>query len=259
MKSFIVLILFSALSANAALDECFRDAKTHGNHRIPLSPSPECIEIIKNDPETLSIKSFDGKYHIYGQKFMLYVEADGKRELLSGDQTELKEIQKIHLNLSKRKILILQKHSLATYSLDFIGNVSPSSLIKSNKLEDVLQISLLDNEDMIAVFFPQGIKLINSDGESRHENEKLKPKQLLEISGPSSLLSTPTDLEYDRKNKKVYVLDSKRLLVYSNTPNKDQKPLQVVDLKDVNSIHLANGILYQVSHDGKSSLITLPK
>lgn len=240
---------------HASLDNCFRDAKTHGNVNSSLSPVEECSGILKSHPERIEFK--DGSLHLYGLGHMMYVENNGKRELLAGDQTELKEIIKIEVNQKKERILIIQKDSVATYKLGFIGNVTPISFFKSSVMKNVTRVKLLDNEDMLTLFSSAAIRIINSNAESRYKVEQTKPKLLNEISGEESQLKLPSDLLIDNGEKKIYVLDSNRLLVFPSNVKKDQAPSKIVNLTEARSLKQKENLIYYVNSQGQDVKIDL--
>lgn len=245
--SFITLIS----TAQASLDECFRDAKTHGSHTTPLSPVADCAELLRSHPDKIEAKSSDGKYHLFGLGYMLYVDSEGKRTLLSGDQTELKEILKIEINENKKRILVLQKDSVSTFNLEFIGNVSPLSYFKSPIIKHASRVKLLDNQEMIAIFSQSTIRIINAEAETRYEVEKLKPKLLNEISGEVSLLKDPRDLVFDANNKKIYVLDSNRVLVFPTNVKKGTAPLKVLNYAGAQSLVIKDGQVQYLNASGE--------
>ncbi len=255
MKYFILLNILSLSLAHASLDNCIRDAKTHGSHTSPLSPVAECADIIKAQPEKIEAKSKDGTYHLYGLGSLIYVESNGKPELLSGDQTELKEVLKIEINDHKKRFLVLQKNSVSTFKLNFIGNVTPISYFKSPIMNKASGVKLLDNEDMIAIFSSASVRIINSNAETRYDVEKLKPKLLNEISGEYSQLKNPTDLVINSSEKKIYVLDSNRLLVFPTNVKKDQAPLKIIKLDEARSLKQKENLIFYVNTKGQETQI----
>lgn len=251
MKYFILFSLFTISIAQASLDNCIRDAKTHGSHTSPLSPVAECADIVKAQPDKIEAKSRDGLYHLYGFGSLIYVETNGKRELLSGDQTELNDILKIEINEPKKLFLVLEKNSVSTFKLSSIGNVTPVSYFKSPIMKNVSRVKLLDNEDMIAIFSSSSIRIINSNAETRYDVEKLKPKLLNEISGEESQLKSPSDLLINSIEKKIYVLDSNRLLVFPTNVKKDQAPLKIVNLNEARSLKQKENLIFYVNSQGQ--------
>ena len=239
--------------AHAGLDECLRDAKTHGNHTSPVSPSDECVDIIKTLPERIEIKT--SKAYFYGYKHMMYAELGTTRKLLAGDQTELNDILKIRINHAKNKFLVIQKNSISTYGLDLIGNVSPIKFFKSPILKNASDAKLLDNEEMIVIFSAKNIRIINAEAESRHEDSRYKPKLLNEISGENSQLNNPTDLVINSSEKKIYVLDSNRLLVFSANVKKDQAPLKIIKLDEARSLKQKENLIFYVNTKGQETQI----
>lgn len=256
MKTYTLIIFLTFNLAHAGFDECLRDAKTHGDHASPVSPSSECVGIIKSHSEKIEFKTRDEKYHLYGLGHMMYVESQGKRDLLSGDQTELQDILKIDVNQEKNRLLILQKESVSTFNLDFIGNVSPLSHFKSSILKNASRIKLLENQDMIAIFSDSSVRIINSNADSRYAIEKSKPKLLYEINGKNSLLNKPTDLVIDSSRKKIYVLDSNRVLVFSINVKKGMAPLNFFYSAEARSLLIKNDQIHYVNLAGQEFLLS---
>jgi hypothetical protein len=254
--SFTVFLFITTAHAN--LNDCMRDAKTHGSHTSSLSPVKECADIIKTHPDKVEAHTADGKVHLYGLGHMLYVENEGNVELLAGNQTGLKEILKIEINEKKKRILVIQKQSVSTYKLDFIGNVSPISQFSSAAIKDVTRVKLLDNEEMIAIFSDSMVRIVNAEADDRHGQEKLKTKLLFKISGRSSLLSQPSDIVIDNVQKSIYVLDSGRILVYSMDSAKPLAPVCTLSAKEVPKLDLEQGQLFASSSNGIKNKVNLP-
>lgn len=254
--SFTVFLFI--LSAHANLNDCMRDAKTHGSHTSSLSPAKECVDLIKAHPDKVEVHSADNKVHLYGLGHMLYVESEGGLELLAGDQTGLKDILKIEINEKKKRILVIQRQSVSTYKLDFIGNVSPISQFSSPAIEDVTRVKLLDNEEMIAIFSDSMIRIVNAEADDRHGQEKLKTKLLFKISGRNSLLNQPSDLVVDSISKSIYVLDSGRILVYSMNSSKPLAPVRSLSAQGIEKLDVEQGQLFAISSKGIKSKVTLP-
>jgi len=251
MKITLCLTLFLfAFAAHANLDECLRDAKTHGSHTSSLSPAKECIDIIKSHPDKIEATSADGKYHLYGLGHMLYVESDGKLELLAGDQTGLKEILKIEINEKKKRLLVIQHQSVSTYNLEFIGNVSPLKHFSAPLFRSAKRVKLLDNEDMIAVFSNSGISILNADADTRYDQEKFKPRFLYKINGEQSLLNNPTDIVIDSEKQLIYVLDSERILLFPMHSPKLQAPSKLLAAQGIQKLELVQGQLFSISSKG---------
>jgi hypothetical protein len=258
MKYLIIFLLLNIHPTQAGLDTCLRDAKSHGNHFTPHSPSDECFEFIKLNSDHIEFHSSDNKIKFYGLDYMVYVEKDGKRELLSGDQTKLSHIKKISLNEKKKKILILQSDSVSTFNLDFIGNVSPLKYVKSDRLKNALDAKLLDEEELIAVFSPDAVSILNAEAESRFKDERYKPKLINEISGANAQLKKPIDLIVDSKKKAIYVLDSERVFVFSLVVKKNESPSAIISAPGAVKIFFKNGLVYSQNSEGLESAIQLP-
>lgn len=253
----LTFILFVS-AAHADLNECLRDAKTHGSHTSSLSPAQECADIIKSDSDKVEARTSDRKVHLYGLGHMLYVEFEGKRELLAGDQTGLKEILKIEINEKKKRILVIQSQSISTYKLDFIGNVSPISQVSSPSLKKITRVKLLDNEEMIAIFSDSMVRIINAEADDRYGQEKLKTKLLFQISGHNSLLNQPSDLVVDSVSKHIYVLDSGQILVYSMNSSKPLAPVRSLAAQGIEKLDVEQGQLFATTSKGLKIKVTLP-
>lgn len=258
MKVLIIsfLILISNFS-KADLDTCLRDSKRNGNHTYPLSPLEYCADTIKSHPKKVTAQSLDGKVEMYGYKDMLYVESGSKKELLAGDQTELEEILQMRINEFKKQFLVLQKDSVSTFKLDFVGNVSPVSYLKSSIVKNATSVKLLDNEELLAIFKKDSIKLVNSNAESRHESEKTKPRLLHEISGVESQLKNPSDILFSSSEKKFYVLDSDRLLVFPANVKKGQSPLKIIKIEEARSLKQKENLIFYVNTNGHETQLDL--
>lgn len=256
MKTLFITIFITLLpSVHAGLDNCFREAKTHGSITSPLSPAEECSDLIKSHADKVEFKNKN--LHLYGLGDMLYVENKGKRELLAGDQTELKDILKIEVNELKDRFIVLQKDSVATYRLSFVGNVTPISYFKSPIVKNASKVKLLDNEDMLAIFSSSIIRIINSDAETRYKIEKTKPKLLNEISGEGSQLKSPTDILFSVTEQKFFVLDSDRLLVFPSSVKKDQSPLKIIKIDEARSLIQKENLIFYVNTKGQETQVNI--
>lgn len=187
MKSilFLLCILSLASSYAANIDDCLLDAQSHGSHIHPITPSSSCADLIKSHPRKVELSSKDGKYKVYGLDHMVYVEAyqDGSlmtRELLAGDQTRLKEVQKFSINSSKNRLLILQEGAKGTellvYQLNFIGNVAPVKFLDAEVVQGATSALLVDKTDELRLSFKSEGKArhFGSEADSRYKDQHAK-------------------------------------------------------------------------------------
>ncbi len=177
MKIIILMSLFFVLNAFAEVsyEDCLQDAKTYANHVHAVSPLPECASILDADAGKAEFST--GNYRIYGKDHMLYVDKKDvngnviERTLLAGDQTELINIQKLFIDTVARKIFIIQsndsKNELMVYNLDFIGNVTPLNVMKSDTLFVGVTSVKSEGLDKLEIINAQGSFLINADAENR--------------------------------------------------------------------------------------------
>lgn len=242
MKRVLALLTFLISSlAVADIDTCFRDANKNANHVHPLAPLEYCADVIANHPDKISVKSSDGKYNVYGLKNMIYVKTSNTRELLAGDQTELKNIKKLIIDESDQKLFVIQDDSVSVFNLNFIGNVSPVTYYHAQGLKNLLSFKLTEKEEKLALFYENSIQILNAQVDSRHDDEKLRPKLLNMVKGERSELKSPSDLVM--RGKKIYVLDSNRLLIYGDD-TVVKSPEKVINLIDARSLVKKNDIIY---------------
>jgi hypothetical protein len=175
----ILFILFS-MSINAfaevTFQDCLDDALLNGSHTHALSPLEECAGIL--DAEADKVENVSGLYRAYGKSHMIYVDkkdAEGnviERTLLSGDQTELVGVQKLFLDVPGRRLYVIQLNSsqkpeLMVHNLDFLGNVTPLNVMKSDALLTGVTSVKAEGADKIEIVNAEGSFLINADAESR--------------------------------------------------------------------------------------------
>lgn len=176
MKLFILTLFLSlTVSAEVTVQDCLDDALTFANHERAVTPLPECASIIDNEEDRVEVVS--GKIRAFGKGRMIYVDtkdATGvivERTLLSGDQTELVSIRKIFIDPVARRLFVIQvkaeKYELLVFNLDFLGNVTPLNVMRSQDLlSDVSSVKASDGK-RIEIINEKGKFLINSDAESR--------------------------------------------------------------------------------------------
>lgn len=178
MKTLFIILLFS-IAANAAvtLEHCQEDALQYGNHKDPLKPLAECVVMIKADSGKIEASSADGLLYAFGSGNMFYVDskdADGniiERNLVAGDQTELKNIQKIFIDQKAERIYVIQvknqKNEMLVFDLTFLGNVTPKNLLRSQALlSGAISVKAIGTKE-IEIVNAQGTFRVNADAESR--------------------------------------------------------------------------------------------
>lgn len=253
MKTLFFMIIFMT-KAFAGIDNCLKDAESHGNYTHAITPSIECVDLIKNLNERVEDK-LEGS-HAYGTGHMLYVdlfEAGNliSRKLLAGDQTELTNIRKVKIQREKSKLLLLQDDSLNTYELTFIGNVTPIRKVQASFISGAYSMKLLNEEDMIVFFGTKKVTVINSQADSRGRGEKIKI--LYEVSG----LTSPSDFVFDRARNQFYILDSNRILVFSAAVTSPSAPSKIIQVNESHSITLNNGHLILIKSTGEELEVPL--
>jgi hypothetical protein len=172
---FIMLMVTVNAFAVVTYEDCLEDAKTFANHVHAVAPLPECADIV--DAESGKSENISGVFRAYGKDHIIYVDkkdSDGnviERSLLAGDQTELVEVQKVFLDTLARRIYVVQlkdsKNQLMVYNLDFIGNVTPLNVMKSDSLFLGVTSVKAEGTDKIEIINAQGSFLINADAENR--------------------------------------------------------------------------------------------
>lgn len=176
MKTLLILILFSFTThAEVSFEDCQNDAMTFANHTRPVAPLPECAGIV--DAEADKVQSGTGAYRAFGKGNMLYLErkdASGhllQRDLLAGDQTELTSLRKIFVDVSARRLYVIQMKSgeseLLVYDLDFLGNVTPLNVMRSSTLFGTVTSVRLEAPGFLEVINSAGTYRVNADAETR--------------------------------------------------------------------------------------------
>lgn len=172
---FILCMISSQAMAEVSFQDCLDDGKRYAGESNPVTPLPECAGIV--DAEDGKVEVSSGLYRAFGKDHIVYVDkkdSNGiivEKILLSGDQTELVSIQKLFLDTDSRRLYIIQsknsKNELMVYNLDFLGNVTPLNVMKSDTLFDGVTSIKAEGEDKIEIINASGSFLINSDAENR--------------------------------------------------------------------------------------------
>ncbi len=220
------MTMLVSISASASVDECFKDARSHGSHHHAVSPDVSCADVIRNHPKRIERKTSDGSLHVYGLKTMFYADhySEGKfvqRKLMAGEQTEFEEILDISLNEKKKKILVRQRDSISVFGFDLIGNMVPASKYISNFVGKTKKAILLDDEDMIALISEDGARFINANAESRYDTPDAKPKVIYEFKDQENNFHVPLNALYLKDANAVVIHSDDKVFVYklgSNTP-----------------------------------------
>lgn len=187
MRALLLILSFSLTTSALAIsvDDCLKDAESHGNHIAPIIPNPDCVAAIEASPAKISVEASDGSFKVYGQDHMIYVDKyeSGSlisRKLLAGDQTELSSVKSMTINLLKKRLVIVQQGNdgaeVLTYNLEFIGNVSPITMLKSEIAQYASKAELKDDENEIAITFSSlsKIRYYSSEADSRYKDEQPK-------------------------------------------------------------------------------------
>ena len=257
MRALLIGLLINLpVFADADISDCLKDAKTFANHEHAVNPIKACASVIKNLKEKVEAKVTS--YHAYGVDHMLYLENAGStQELLAGDQTELKKISKIQLYPEENRILVLQPGSVATFRLNFIGNVTPLFHNKHPELQGAGQVRL--SEDELIASHPESgsIVIFNADGDSRKIGKK-KPEVKRHLSGPRTQLHKPVDFDVLSKQKILIVLDEDRLLVFPILASGNTPPKKVLNLgtEGATSLKLEADLLV-IHSPGKEQKVSL--
>lgn len=190
-----VLFIFS-LSPAFAMDfsDCLLDAESYGSHNHAVTPNPACYDLLKLEPNHIAVASSDGIWKVFASKSMLYLEKYSgptmiSRELLAGDQTKLQEIKTVKFDLNQSKLLILQQGDEGTeylsYSLEFIGNVTPKVFLDHTIVEGAQSVSLSSDGNETKLLFPGVVKVYSSFADSRYKDQGDKYKvQLIRTEAP---------------------------------------------------------------------------
>lgn len=197
-KSLFLLLSILFVSSSHAVDvsDCLTDAESFGNHTHSIIPHGSCLDLLKHEPERIEAQSTDSVWRAYAYKHMLYLEKyDGgtllSRELLAGDQTLLRDIRSISIDLNHRKLLLLQEGLHGTeflsFSLDFIGNVSPKSFLSSELAEGAQGVSLNTEGTELNLHFPSVRRIYSASADSRYADQALRfETKLLRTEAPSA-------------------------------------------------------------------------
>ncbi len=183
----LLLILSAPALAEVSLQDCLEDSRLHGSSKTPVIPLPECATIIEGDSSSVSVLSEDKKWKASGNQRMIYVDSLGpdslpvERNLLAGDQTELVSIKKIFIDSEQKKLMVIQvkgeKSELMIYKLNFLGNVSPLKVMRSEIFDTVTSVKF-QGPDYLEVINSSGKYLVKADGESRSELSSKKAIQI---------------------------------------------------------------------------------
>ena len=190
MKTMILftVLLSSTAFAEVTLQDCQDDAQFYGHHKSPLKPLAECESLVKNDPVAVSVTSADNRYRAFGAGNMIYLETFNEsavvteRILLAGDQTELVNVKQLFIDVPQKRLIVVQlkgsQYELMVHDLEFIGNVSPLKVMRSEIFSGVTSVKF-DSAEELEVKNASGTFTLNADGESR---EELSTKKALSIS-----------------------------------------------------------------------------
>lgn len=250
----IILLCFS-FSALADIETCLKDAKTFANHFHAIAPSIECADLIKLHPDKIEVSQ--NGYSLYGLEHMFYVEKDGIKELMAGDQTELEDIRKMSVNTLKNKIIVIQDDSVSTFRLGFVGNVTPERVYKDEFVSSVSSAKLLDEENAIALFSSNSLKIIDANSDSRFEVEALKPRVLHSINSETSGLQKPIDAVLLKANSKLAVLDEEKILVFNTSEFSPQAPVKIINVTQGIGLKLNTNRLILIKSTGEEVEINL--
>jgi hypothetical protein len=239
MKQLMLTIFFFANFASADVENCLQDGKLNAHHVQPVKPKENCADLIKNLKNKVEAKDSTGKNHIYGFRTMFYVDLNGKKTLMAGDQTELKSIKFIRFHEPSQKILVFQSDeevsSISTFNADFVGNVAPLSFYLSDKLNNVTNMSLLDDLEEMALTSKedQSVTFLNQLADSRYKGPQFDPAPKRILKGKKTLIWFPQVVVYSKLKREIYVVDQARVLVFSEDASGDVAPLRVIDTKNL--------------------------
>lgn len=263
-----IFLLVSLISFNAYADQlsnCMKDAKAFG-YSAEKQPGADCFKLIKNHPEKVEVISQSGRYKILALGNILYLDTlkDNKtgeiklREVLAGQETDLKNIKDVWIHEKKKKIHILHSgnpRGLITHKLGEFSNTSPLRHFRSPILNTVNRIKLLDDREEIALISASrpSIMFINEDADNvRYKGGNFVPLLLREISGNDCELSNPLDVSISDQNKEIYVLDSGKVLVFDLFLGKEPRPKRVIQLAPA----LKQAVSIELGAEADSILVT---
>jgi hypothetical protein len=157
-------------------------------------PNAACLDHIKAESSKIVANSSDNVWKAYAFKHMLYLEKYSgetmiSRELLAGDQTELKDIKSIQFDVAHNKLLILQQGSdgneYLSFNLDFVGNVSPKTFLDHTVSNGAQSVSLSVDGNELKLHFPSINKVYASTADSRYKDQRDECKiQLIRSEAP---------------------------------------------------------------------------
>jgi hypothetical protein len=240
MKLLMLTIFFFTNLAWADVENCLQDAKNNAHHVNPIKPKENCADIIKNLSNKVEAKDSTGKKHVYGFRTMFYVDLNGKKTLMAGDQTELKALKFIRYHEPTNKILVFQSDdevsSISTFNADFVGNVAPVSFYLSDKLNNVTNMSLLDDLGEMALCSKddQSVTFLNQLADSRYKGPEFDPTAKRILKGKKTSIWSPQAVVYSNLKREIYVIDQARVLVFAETSTGDVAPLRIIDTKNIN-------------------------
>ncbi|MES2526978.1 MAG: hypothetical protein V4598_07810 [Bdellovibrionota bacterium] len=176
MKILILIFCFTLNAfAEVSYQDCLDDAAMYAHHTNPVTPLPECAGIV--DAEVGSLEKIVSTFKVYGKDHVLYLDTRNEhgvvinREILAGDQTELVEMKNVFIDLTSRRIYLIQlkngKNEMMVFDLDFIGNVNPMNVMRHNTLFENVTSVKAEGDDQIEIINASGSYLINKDAESR--------------------------------------------------------------------------------------------
>lgn len=240
MKKLILCFLLCSFSLPIlAVDSfyCFYDERIHEKGAVnPRYLEQGCREIVLSDPHLLKVSSDSGKIKIEAIDDMFYVKNGDTLRLMYGPQTKLSHISFIKIDEESKKIIVVQKHadkgSLSLFDTEAVGNVTPRLFLESKTFAHVSQVEYLKETNELALISRQNksIAIINDDADSRleKENAKFKVKVNRFINGEKSQLKDPALVTVSAKSKKIYVLDSGRLLVFEEKVRGNSAPIKTL-------------------------------
>lgn len=194
-KIFLSLtILFSLPAVALDMSDCLTDAESFGSHIHSITPNPACFDILKSETQRVEASSSDGIWKAYAYKHMLYLEKYSgatlvSRELLAGDQTQLKDVKKIHFDGPLNKLLLLQQgddgQEYLSFNLDFVGNVSPKTFLDHNISNGAQSVSLSADGTEVKLHFSSQVKVYAATADSRYKDQRSECQtQILRTESP---------------------------------------------------------------------------
>ncbi len=258
------LLLSQLAMADPDFEACFKDGKQHGNHLHAITPQAGCEQKIRIHADRIEAKGLQHKLHAFGFKNLLYVNGEGKTKLLAGDQTELYHLNFLRVYESEKKILVYQRFAewatLSTFDADFIGNVAPTSHLVSKLLLDVTNVALVpESKEIILVSSGSSqVRFINMQADTRYKGGNFTPKASRTIK--HELLSYPISATVSWENKRIYIYQPKKILVFELTKDNSTKLLEVrniEELKQATVLTIEKNILSYGDHLGVAGKIDL--